>query len=189
MELYFVTGNKHKFKEIAALFKDSGITLKQWTEDEKIENKDESLEQTAMQNAEKMCKKIKKPVAIDDTGVFFEAYPKFPGANPKWVFHALGYVGLLKLLEGKSRNAYFKTVVGYCEPGKKPIAFTGELHGTIATKAVDLDKDVLPYDRIFLIQKNKEQVFRSSLPEEEVYQTSHRTLAFRKLLEYLKNRK
>jgi XTP/dITP diphosphohydrolase len=179
MKLYLITKNKHKVDEIKTVMKEFSIEVEQIA-DEKLESKDMNLRQVAEYNAKFFYQKYKKPIAIDDTGVFFKAYTDFPGSHPKLMFDSLGYKGLLKLLENEKREAEFKTVVGYCdESGLK--TFEGILKGEIDTKINDVNKDVLVYERIFLVNKKP----LSSFSREEKNKISHRASAFRKLAEYI----
>lgn len=181
MELSLVTTNNHKVIEAQLALKPYNIKVLQ-INDEKIEHKDDTVENTAKHNAEFFANKYKKPVIVEDTGVFFEAYQNFPGNNAKLMFNLLGYKGLLKLLQGEKRKAYLKTAIGFCEPGKKPRLFVGEMHGSIAEDVQDLNKDVLPYERIFITNNS---IRLSSLSKEEKDKISHRGKAFRLLGEFL----
>lgn len=183
MEIYFVTGNKHKFEEAALMLHEFGIIVHMLNV-EKIEPKEFTLEQVALSNAQNIANKLNKIVMVDDTGVFFEAYDNFPGSNPKLCFSILGYKGLLKTVAGEKRDAYFKSVVALCIPGQEPILFTGKLECVIANDVEDLEKDVMPYERI-LIGKNINKRL-SKLTREEKNEISHRGKAFKQLGQYLK---
>ena len=98
MKLYFVTGNKHKFNEVKRISEKFNIDLEQF-KGKKLEPKDLSVKEVAELNAKKFYKELKQPIIVDDTGIFFEAYPKFPGNHPKLMYNLLGFKGLLKLLE------------------------------------------------------------------------------------------
>jgi XTP/dITP diphosphohydrolase len=179
MKIYLVTKNPHKVEEAKASLEKFGISVEQINE-EKYEQKDMSLEEVAKYNAKFFYEKYKKPVVIDDTGVFFRAYPNFPGNHPKMMFELLGYKGLLKLLENETREANFITVVGYCdEKGVK--IFTGSMGCVADSKVNDMEKDVLPYERILLVDKRP----LSSFSREEKNRISHRAIAFGKLGEFL----
>ena len=102
------------------------------------------------------------------------------------MFNGIGYEGIMRLLKGKSRKAYFRTAVGYCEPGKKPVVFDGVMKGEITEEVFDKEKDVLPYMRIFVAEGYDKVISR--VPAEEKNRISHRGKAFRKLGEYLKNK-
>ena len=209
MDLHFVTKNRHKVEEAEIALKGTGIKI-HILEAEKKEPDDWKLEDVASKNSKRIADETGKVVIIEDTGVFFEAFEDFPGAKPKRWFEKLGYKGLLamffetKIVDGveekkeiKNRKAYFKTVIGYCEPGKEPLLFVGTFDGTIAKEVKGMDADVLPYERIFIckdeedngmVNKDKENKRLRYLYEysrEEKNKFSHRAKAFRKLKEYL----
>jgi len=181
-KIFLVTKNKHKVEEISTVLKEFGIAVEQISDD-KYEPKDMDLKQVAEYNAKLFYKKYKKPVAVDDTGVFFKAYPDFPGSHPKLIFELIGYKGLLKLLENEKREAEFKTVVGYCD-SKGVKTFEGVLNCIADTKVNDIDIDVLPYERILLVNGKP----LSSFSRDEKNKISHRAKAFRKLAEWLVKR-
>ena len=182
MKLFLVTKNKHKVTEIRSVMKEFGIEIEQISE-EKVEGKDMSLKEVAEYNAKLFYEKYKKPVAVDDTGVFFKAYNNFPGSQPKRIFNEIGYKGLFKKLEGKNKEAYFKTVVGYCNGEVK--IFEGVLECIADNKVHDIDVDVLPYERILLVADKP----LSRYSREDKNKISHRAKAFRKLAEYLRNKR
>jgi XTP/dITP diphosphohydrolase len=178
MIIYFATSNKYKFEEVNPLFKKNNIKLRQLNI-EKPELKDKSAEEIVKYAAEFLANKHNKNIIVEDTGIYFKAYKDFPGVHSKWIFLTIGYEGILKLLEGKNKEAYFKTVVGYCAPRKKPIIFYDTLKGNISKEVKCLDKDVMPYERIFIPKK-----FNKTLAEvhEKKGEFSHRIKAFKKLI-------
>jgi XTP/dITP diphosphohydrolase len=124
---------------------------------------------------------------VEDAGIFFNAYPGFPGLNTKWVMKKIGYDGILRLLADKDRTAYFRSVVAFCEPahllrGEEPLLFEGRIEGSISAKAIGKDEDCMDYDPIF-IPLGGTQPF--SLIMEEKKKMSHRKIAFQKLGEFL----
>jgi len=187
MKIAFITTNMGKFKEVENLFKDYGIDV-EWKNQKYEEDNDDSIEETAKKAAKKLAKELNMPIVLEDTGLFFEAYDGFPGSSPKFVFRTLGYKGIFKLLDGESRKAYFQTFAAYCEPGKEPITFDGEMRGEF-TKEVyhtdDSEFDPMPYDRIFIPEGKSVTI--SDMTTEEKNQLSQRSKAFRKLAEYLKS--
>ena len=184
MKLSFVTSNRHKYEEVKDILSEFGIDVV-WKNIELPEPEGE-IDSIAKAKAKHAAEILKSPAAVDDTGVFFEAYNNFPGPNPKFVFNGIGYEGIMRLLKGKSRKAYFRTAVGYCEPGKKPVVFDGVMKGEITEEVFDKEKDVLPYMRIFVAEGHDNVI--SSIPAEEKNRISHRAKAFRKLGEFLKNK-
>lgn len=184
MKIAFITTNKGKFEEVESLLKDYSIDL-EWVNRKYEEDSDDTIEDTAKKAAKKLANELKQPIILEDTGLFFEAYDGFPGPSPKFVFKTLGYRGILKLLDGVSRKAYFQTFAAYCEPGSEPTTFSGKMKGEITDKVMNPDKDFdfMPYDRIFVPEGK--QVTISDMTMEEKNRLSQRSKAFRKLGDYL----
>lgn len=149
------------------------------------ENHDVSLEEIAGSAAKKLADTLNKPVVVEDTGLFFAAYDNFPGALPKLVFETLGYKGIFKLLAGKTKAAYFKTVAAFCQPGAPPVLFEGVMPGEITQEVHNKDKDVMPYDRIFIPAGETKTISGMSLAKKNTF--SQRGKAFRKFGKYIKN--
>ena len=182
----FLTGNIHKFteaKEALELFPNIELIR---IDEEKIEIKDDDapdpLVDIAGRAVLEAVARHKVPVAVEDAGIFFDAYPGFPGLNTKWVMKKLGYEGILRLLAGRDRGACFRSVVAYCEPGRKALLFEGKIEGRISEEVRGLDSDCMDFDRIF-IPSGHTQTF--SLIMEEKRKMSHRKQAFEKLGKFL----
>ena len=141
------------------------------------------MEQIALESSKQLSKSLKKPVMVEDTGVFFKAYKGFPGPMPKFIYEKIGYDGIFRLLKAKNRNARFVSAVGFCFPGKKPVVFTGEMKGRITNTVRCRKKDVLPYERIFVPEKCSKVL--AELPKQEKIKMLHRYKAFIKLKSYL----
>jgi XTP/dITP diphosphohydrolase len=188
--LSFLTGNSHKFfeaKEALAIY--PNIELKQINQ-EKPEHKDDSVEDPIMEiarmAAEEAAAQFNTPIAVEDAGLFLNAYPGFPGLNTKWVIKKIGYEGYFRLLAGQDRSAFFRSVVAYCEPGGEAKLFEGKIEGTITEKVIGHDVDCMDYDRIFIPQGETRPF---SLIMEAKRKMSHRKIAFQILGEYLTKRK
>jgi non-canonical purine NTP pyrophosphatase (RdgB/HAM1 family) len=179
MELIFVTGNKHKVKEIQ-LALGKKIKLKQKRIE--IKEKGKTIEEIAKRKATEAYKKIKKPLIAEDTGIYFTALKDFPGTQPKRKFKELGFEGLLKKLKGKKRNAFFKTAICFFD-GKKKKIFTGKLKGKITKKVFLKKKNVLPYEKIFVPQGKKRVLAFFSRKRKNEF--SHRGKAAKKLRKFL----
>jgi len=182
IKVSFLTNNSHKFieaKEALTLY--PCIELKQIKE-EKAEYKDDTLSDPVMEIAKKAIKEaVKKytvPIVVEDTGLFFNAYPKFPGLNTKWIMKQIGYDGILRLLAGKDRTAYFRSVVAFCKPGEEPVLFEGKIDGRISEEVIGKDEDCMDYDRLFIPLG---ETLPFSLKMDNKRQISHRKIAFQKL--------
>jgi XTP/dITP diphosphohydrolase len=181
-ELFFVTTNKHKVAEVQEILKKWQIKVIQ-IDQKYSEDHDDSMEEISKKAAKMLCEEQKKTLAVEDTGFFFEAYDNFPGPLSKFIAATIGYEGIMRLLQGKTRTGYAKTVVGYCIPGKEPVIFEGIMKGRISENVYDLDKDIMPYERIFI--PDGYDVTLSRLPREVKNTISHRKKAFEKLATYL----
>ncbi|MCX8158105.1 MAG: hypothetical protein N3D73_00360 [Candidatus Diapherotrites archaeon] len=178
-ELFFVTGNKHKFQEIKSILKN--INLKQI--DIKISEPDLKEEEVALHKAREAFKKIKKPLIVEDTGVYFSAYRNFPGNLAKRVYESIGFKGLIALLKStKNKKGYFKTVICYKDAKREKI-FLGKMRVKFLTKIVAKHKDRLPYEKIAYHEKLKKVI--CDLKKEEKNKISHRAKAARKLEKWL----
>ena len=181
MKVYLLTSNPGKVEEIKLLLKNFGIEV--LAEDMEIpEIKSDSQEEIAVEKVKFAAKEINKPVIAEDTGIYFEAYKNFPGTNSRWIFESIGYEGILKLLEGKSRKAFFKTTVGFCEPDKEPKIFAGICKGEITEKIRGSPHPRLPYDAIF-VPEGEIRTF-AEMTKEEKNRFSHRAKAVEKFAEW-----
>jgi len=180
-KIYFLSSNKEKIKEVKLHLKKFGIKIigrKREIEEDNFGRQ----EQIARGKARKAAKLIKKPVIVEDTGLYLKAYKNFPGINAKFVFNCIGLRGILKLLEGKSRKAYFKTVVAYCRPNGRPLTFTGICKGRISKKIRKPIVPKVPYDSIFIAEKEKRTF--SQMTKEEKAKYSHRAKAVEKFAKW-----
>lgn len=181
----FLTKNRHKFIEAEdALMPYKDIQLVQLSE-EKHEYKDDSvgdpIKEIALKAAKEGANLYNKIVVAEDTGIFFNAYCDFPSLNTKWIIKRLDYDGILRLLEGKDRTAYFRAVVALCKPNGEPIVFEGRIDGRIAEKVYGEEIDCMDYDRIFI--PNGSDVPFSLMMDNKTL-ISHRKIAFQRLGEY-----
>lgn len=77
----------------------------------------------------------RRPVLVEDAGLFVDALGGFPGPYSAYVFKTIGVGGLVRLLEGESsRAAVFVSSLAYCEPSGDPTTFEGTARGTIAER-------------------------------------------------------
>jgi XTP/dITP diphosphohydrolase len=131
--------------------------------------------------AEQMADKFKKPIVVEDSGLFIPALGDFPGTCSAYVHKRIGLQGILKLMEGKKdRKCFYRSAVGYCEPGKEAVAFLGEEQGTISEKIVG--KNGFGHDPIFIPIGEKETYGQlDNVEDTKIF----RKAAIQKLLRYL----
>jgi XTP/dITP diphosphohydrolase len=181
-KIIFITTNKSKFEEVSRIMSEFDIEVEQ-LDTSYEEDHDLGIVEIAKQSAKKMAEKLGKPVMVDDTGVFIDAYNNFPGPLAKFVFKNLGYPGLFKLLEGVDPAGHFETAAAYCEPGGESQVFIGKMTGKFIIKQDLEDAGFMPYMQIF-IPTGFDRVI-SKLTVEEKNSISHRAAAFRELGKYI----
>jgi XTP/dITP diphosphohydrolase len=93
------------------------------------------------------------PVLVDDSGIYFSAYPDFPGVFSKYMFHSLGRDGLRRLfVDQPNTHAYFQCVLSYMdETLQEPCQFIWRVDWTLDFTFLDkvTINSHLPYDAIF----------------------------------------
>lgn len=146
-KIWFATSNKHKFAEAESVLKAAGL---------KIEHADvavpeiraDSCEQIAEQSAREAFRMLRKPVFVEDAGLFVHALNGFPGTYSAWAFKKLGNTGLLKLLTGvKNRRACFASAVAFCD-GRGVKVFRGLCWGSISPSQTG--SNGFGYDPVFV---------------------------------------
>ena len=180
MKIYFVTGNINKIKEARIILKDLDVEIEQVKIDyPEIQG---TLEEVAEFGAKWVYDILKKPVIVEDSGFFVEALNGFPGTYSRFVQETIGNEGILKLLEDKdNRNAYFKTVIGYCDENGVKL-FKGIVNGRVSNEIRSKGYG-FAYDSIF-IPEGEERTF-AEMTTEEKSQISHRKRAFEEFKKFL----
>lgn len=177
--IYFVTSNKGKQAEARAIFgdlvqKDIGYT----------EIQADTLDEVAAYGIKEVAARLDSPVMIEDAGLFVEALGGFPGVYSAYVQRTIGNAGILRLMEGEeNRNAHFKSVVAYIEPGMQPAFFTGEVHGQIGFE--ERGRKGFGYDPIFYVG----EVSLGEMEMEEKNRISHRAASMKALKDWLDGRR
>lgn len=131
MKVIFASSNKSKFTEVKSILALRGIEVEM--ADIKIgEIQSDELQEVAANKAEKAHAVTKRPVLVEDDGLFIEVLDGFPGAYSSYVFKTIGNAGILKLLQGsQNRNAHFVAFMGYHD-GDSVRLFCGTTRGTIS---------------------------------------------------------
>jgi len=185
-EIVFITTNSHKVKEIKDLAESESRNLTIMHRNyEYPELQLEEIEEVVKASANYIREKIaiKNSFFIEDSGLFIHALQGFPGTFSAVVFKKIGNAGILKLMadkKGEERKATFKTAVAFCESqNKEPVLFVGTAEGRIAEEM--RGSHGFGYDPIFEFEG---KMF-AEMSTEEKNKVSHRSRAFRKLLDYL----
>ncbi len=190
MKLVFATNNKHKLEEVKNLLGDSFnlMTLKDIGCLEDIDETAITLEGNAKIKSDHIMQNYGLDCFADDTGLEVEALNGEPGV------YSARYAGenasfednvnkMLKALTGiKNRKARFRTVISLIINGKQ-LFFEGVCDGYIEESC--MGKKGFGYDPIF-----KPAGYNQTFAEMDIQtkgRISHRGLAVKKLVNYLKS--
>ncbi|TET14762.1 MAG: XTP/dITP diphosphatase [Candidatus Thorarchaeota archaeon] len=178
-KLVLVTQNKHKLAELRPLFEKFDVSF-ETTSVEKFEIRADDVEAVAHEAAITAYDALKRPVVLDDTGLFVDALNGFPGTYSAYVLKAIGNAGILRLMNNiNERAAKFVTAVGYAD-GDAIQTFVGVMSGNIARTPAG--EEGFGYDPIFVPQGETRTYAQLSLSEK--VNISHRTKAFRRFLDW-----
>lgn len=169
-DLFFVSSNSHKYRESKFILDSLGINLG-FIKSNLEEIQSNSLDTIATAKARHAFSKFKKPVIIEDDGLFIDSIDGFPGPYSSYVFKTIGNKGILNLLKN-DRKAKFVSIFTYCD---KTIlqSFEGKLNGKISKTKKGKGWG---YDPIF-IPNNSKKTFAELNNKNEL---SHRYKALKK---------
>ena len=188
-ELIFATANINKIREVQAMLENiySVKSSKDLGLEEDIPEDMDTLQGNASQKSHFLNDRFGCDCFADDTGLEVDALNGAPGV------YSARYAGesksseenmdmLLKNMEGvENRKARFKTVISLIKEGEE-MFFEGVVEGTIRREKCGADG--FGYDPIF-----EPEGFSTTFAEmssEQKNQLSHRGIAVRKLVDYLK---
>ena len=130
--LLFVSGNAGKVREVEAIV---GTPVERLELDlPEIQALD--VEEVARQKALTAFARARRPVVVDDTGLYIEALGGLPGALARWFLATIGTGGICGLIpRDADRTARGRTAVAYCD-GDGVEVFAGETRGVIVPAPV-----------------------------------------------------
>jgi XTP/dITP diphosphohydrolase len=186
--------NRDKFQEIRSILSPLGvefISLNELSQDIQIKEEGFTFIENAMAKAEEVFRKFGFPTIADDSGLVVDALDGMPGIfSSRFAGENASYgenrKKLLKLLEGipyHRRRAKFVCVAVFMDESGKIIE-VGEVEGFITQ--CERGEGGFGYDPIFLYP-SLGRTF-SEIPVELKNKISHRGIAFRKILDRLKER-
>jgi len=177
MDFVFVTSNKNKLREAEQIL---GRKIKNFDLDVP-EIQSLSGKQVAIAKAQSAYKVLKRPVLVEDSGLYIKQLNNFPGPLVKWVAHAIGSKGIAKLITAnQSREAYAELFLCLYD-GKNSRVFSGKTLGKIALKPSGVTG--FGWDAIFIPRGHK--LTYAQMSSEDKNKISQRGKAFRKLKKFL----
>ena len=184
--IFFVSNNIHKYSEIKSILHDrtTDIILNFYKQNI-IEIQDDKIEKIAIEKAKSAYNIVKRPIIIEDDGLFINSLNGFPGQYSSYVFKALGNKGILHLLEcRKDRSAFFKSIFVY-HNGIISKVFTGQVNGKISSTITD---GGWGYDPIFSPLHNDNindcKTFATLSQSNKKNEVSHRKIALDKFVKW-----
>ena len=190
-DIMIATSNKGKVREYKSLLEPLGYIVHDLSELDPIEidENGSTFQENALIKAKSIKDKCNMIVIADDSGLEIDALNKEPGIHSARYLegHDYSYKNkvLLERMKGKTdRTARFVCAIALCDETGDHL-FTGVMEGKINDQAVG--DNGFGYDPIFLV----EQFGKTSaqLTMEQKNSVSHRGIATRELLDYLKGEK
>lgn len=190
-DIMIATSNKGKVREYKSLLEPLGYTVHDLSELDPIEidENGSTFQENALIKAKSIQGKCNMTVIADDSGLEIDALNKEPGIHSARYLegHDYSYKNkvLLERMKGKTdRTARFVCAIALCDETGDHL-FTGVMEGKINDQAAG--DNGFGYDPIFLV----EQFGKTSaqLTMEQKNSVSHRGIATRELLAYLKGEK
>ena len=190
-DIMIATSNKGKVREYKSLLEPLGYIVHDLSELDPIEidENGSTFQENALIKAKSIKDKCNMTVIADDSGLEIDALNKEPGIHSARYLegHDYSYKNkvLLERMKGKTdRTARFVCAIALCDETGDHL-FTGVMEGKINDQAAG--DNGFGYDPIFLV----EQFGKTSaqLTMEQKNSVSHRGIATRELLDYLKGGK
>ncbi|VVB58257.1 Non-canonical purine NTP pyrophosphatase [Candidatus Anstonella stagnisolia] len=180
-KILFITSNPHKFSEAQSLLKKCGINIKRKNLNVS-EVRAESCEEVAKAAAIEAYRKIRRPLFVEDSGLFIKSLNGFPGVYSAYAIRKIGLEGILALLKGKSRDAEFVCAICYMDNAKL-VQVCKKCKGKISLR--QKGKNGFGYDPVFVPAGKKKTFAQDAKTKAE---KSHRTAALKALCARLAKR-
>lgn len=171
--IHFVTSNKGKFHEASRIL------------GARIEKMPLGIDEIQEVNVRKVAERklddaygiARKPVVVEDTGLYIRELNGFPGALVKHLEERIGVEGMIRMLAGyRDRQATAETVVGFRDSKGRKV-FVSVMNGRIARKA--RGRNGFGFDSIFIPEGSDKTLAEMDVDEKNGF--TARGKSFRKL--------
>lgn len=191
-EILIATSNDHKVEEFKEMLEPLGYqvkSLKDLPEKIKIEETGKTFEENSMIKAMTLHQALGCAVMADDSGLMVDALDGAPGVySARFMGEDTSYdiknQYIIDAVKGKERGAQFVCVISYVEKDGTATSYKGVVRGEI-NDCILGDKG-FGYDPIFYYPPY--QTTLANVNEEMKNAVSHRGIALRQCVEYLKGR-
>ena len=155
MEINLITHNKNKLAEFKK-YLEPEIQVNHIDLDYP-EIRAETNELVAKHAVQELVKLLNKPIVVEDSGFYIDAFEGFPGVYTATVFKKIGNRGFLKLMQSVTdRTVRYKSVIAYAVPSDSNVhIFAGEEEGILSEE----EKGNLGWgqDPIFIPKENNSE--------------------------------
>jgi XTP/dITP diphosphohydrolase len=182
-ELWFATSNDHKFDEARLVLRPFDVLLRRLrVKGREVQSDDVAV--IAKQAASETYGRARRPIFVEDTGLFVTSLRGFPGPYASYVNRTIGPASLLTLMDKvDERAAEFMSVVAFCKEPGRVLLFTGRLKGRISREMRGTSG--FGFDPIFVPEGHVRTLAEMSM--EEKGGISHRSIALRALGTWLES--
>lgn len=192
-EILIATANAHKVEEFKEMLEPLGYQVKSLKDlDQKIDIDETgtTFEENSMIKAMTLHNALGCAVMADDSGIMVDALDGAPGVySARFMGENTSYdiknQYIIDQVEGKGRGAQYVCVIAYVEEDGTSTTFRGVVEGEIYTE--QLGSNGFGYDPIFYYPPYKTTL--ANVSDEMKHAISHRGIALRACVEYMKGRK
>lgn len=184
-EIFYATGNQGKFDDVAQFVERANpqIKLVQFAEDlPELQSADQRF--VAIQKGYEAWRRLKKPVIIDDAGIYFNRYRDFPGVFTKYIYKGIGFEGIQRLISNGD-TVYYQLHLVYFYGDNNYQVFVGRVDGTIKFPEVFPQNPSLPFDTMF-VPMGETRTFAELRTSGGRESFDHRIAAFKDFLAWLR---
>jgi len=185
--LYFITENIHKYEEVSKIFLEEKLKFQlKHCPLKTIEIQANNNKEVALFKLKSVKDEVNASFFIEDAGFYVDEPLKgFPGVYSSYVFKTIGNEGILKLIDDfRSTKAHFSAIIAlYYKPSDQIFFFEGKVDGKVSEKI--RGNKGFGFDPIFIPDEVPDKTF-GEMSTEEKNKISHRGLALKKLIDFLK---
>jgi non-canonical purine NTP pyrophosphatase (RdgB/HAM1 family) len=158
-----------------------------------IEPREEDPEKVVIEKANQAFQILKKPLIVEDSGIFIKALNGFPKTFVHFVEDTVGIKGILKMLEGVTdRYVEFRQSLAYIEPGMDEPKVFSYVDGnyTIADRVWIPKYESGEFDKILIPPGEKQPLcmFPKEWRAKRDTETNQLTIHYRQLVVWLGSR-
>lgn len=137
------------------------------------------VEEVAVHKVKYAYSVLQRPVMVDDTGLYIDAWNGLPGGLVKWFMQRVGDRGICEMLHGfEERSARAKTVIATIDDEVNLNIYVGMMEGTIALEPAG--NSGYSWETIFIPNGSDRTVAEMTREEKDLY--SMRRVAFEALI-------